>query len=741
MTLFGLNIVDFSIVLLYVVVILWLGRRAGRGTKDTSDFFLAGRKLGKFYQFFLNFGQSTDAGQAVGVSREIYRQGLGGMWIQYLVLFLTPFYWFTTLWFRRSRLVTIGDFFTERFRSPFLGGAYAVFGLVMAFIGCGTSYMMAQKTMAAMTPKQIEDCSAAERASMEQFREYIELKEKLDKGLTPHDRSWLEKLETIVAEGRATTEQTRKYEKLSSRRERGLSETEQARFDELDERMKRGELHSFFSYTDKTVFFIAFAILVAAYTALGGFTAAALTDAIQGVLIIVFSFILIPIGLREVGGFEGLHGTVPDYKFLLFGSAATSEYAWYTIAAMITANLVSIVAASHMMATAGSATNEMTARVGMLGGMFFKRFIMLFWALAGLLAIALYSGELHDPDLIWGHMTSELLFTGAIGLMLAGILAANMSSLDAQSVCNSALFIRNLYQPLYPGRSERHYINVGRVLIVLILLGGIVAAHMEDNLLNLFKYFISLPAVFGAAVWLGFMWRRLTRTAVIVQVVICFSIYALIPNIFPALDAIRLNEAFLKETVTQEQTVTTGALTEDVEAGFADHVGQSIEELHVIRPTGIFFEKVVRENPGDPDSPRRGEGRFQAEIWVLSWFGIDFSLWTKAQLEAARFFFDALFPFVLLFGLSFFTRPAARRDLDRFFAKIHTPVQPDPEAERRAIDHAARHPELSEKKKLFPRSNWEIAAPGKIDLLGFGGSWVLVAVVVFLLWLLARLGT
>ena len=88
---------------------------------------MAGRKLGKFYQFFLNFGCSTNADQAVAVSREIYRQGIGGMWIQYLVLFLTPFSWFSTFFFRRIRLTTIGDYFTERFKSKSLGGSYAVF--------------------------------------------------------------------------------------------------------------------------------------------------------------------------------------------------------------------------------------------------------------------------------------------------------------------------------------------------------------------------------------------------------------------------------------------------------------------------------------------------------------------------------------------------------------------------------------------------------------------------------------
>ncbi len=52
------------------------------------------------------------------------------------------------------------------------------------------------------------------------------------------------------------------------------------------------------------------------------------------------------------------------------------------------------------------------------------------------------------------------------------------------------------------------------------------------NLLDLFKYSISLPAIFGAAIWLGFLWRRVTKTAVIAQIFVCFTIYALVPNVF-----------------------------------------------------------------------------------------------------------------------------------------------------------------------------------------------------------------
>ena len=700
MHIWGLHIVDIGIILFYVILILWLGKRAGEKTKNTGDFFLAGRKLGKFYQFFLNFGCSTNADQAVAVSREIYRTGIGGMWIQYLVLFLTPFYWFSVFFFRRIRLTTIGDYFTERFNSKSLGASYAIFILLLSILGGGIGYMVAGKTMMAMTPKSPEQLSHEERLSVEQFREYQAFRTRVDKG---------------------------------------LSQQEQVRYDELNEKNKRGELHSFISHTNPVLFYFIYAVIVGIYTMLGGFRAAAITDAIQGLLIITFSMLLIPIGLHKIGGFSGLHASVPDYMFELFGSVTMSEYAWYTILGMVLANLVSIIAVAPGMQTAGSAKNEMTARFGMIGGMFFKRFIMIFWALAGLLAIGLYTGILHDPDLIWGYMSKDLLFPGAIGLMLVGILAANMSTLDAGAVSYSALFIKNIYQPFKPGKSEKHYLFVGRIAIGVTLFGGIAVALYVNNLLELFKYIISIPAIFGASIWLGFMWRRLTKSAVVTQVVICLFIYAIIPNLFSTLNWAKYNPTFLQETQPKVIRYSTSALKKDVEEGNAEFVGQSIPKQHVIEPVGVYFESVIRIDPSDPDSAKIGLGRFNAELWVLSWFGIDFSGFKKSQLVAIRFFFDALFPFVFLFLLSFFTKPAPRSNLDKFFAKLHTPVQKNEEEDKKALQESYENPGKFEKDKIKPGSNWEIMKPTKLDALGFGGSWILVGVIILLLWLMTSI--
>jgi SSS family solute:Na+ symporter len=695
MRIFGLNGLDLGIVVLYLALMLWLGRLASRRSRNMGDFYIAGRRLGRFYQFFLNLGSSTNADQAVAVTREVYRQGIGGMWIQFLVLFLTPFYWFTTGFFRRCRMLTIGDYFTERFRSKFLGAAFALFTLFMAFLGGGVGFLVAGKTFAALTPKAPSQYSAAEARSVTLFEEYRALERKADAGLTPAER---------------------------------------ARLDELGERAKRGELKSFVSYTDPVVVYVIYAVIVAIYIIQGGFFAAALTDVVQGFLIIIFSILLVPLALGRVGGLAGLHAAIPGHMFRLFGSSALSEYGWHTILAMSLANLVSIIASAPMMQTAGSARNEMTARVGMLGGMFFKRFLMIFWGLAGLLAIALYGGAVNDPDLIWGVMSRDLLVPGLLGLMLAGILAASMSTLNANSVTYSALFVRNLYQPLVGRRTESHYLAVGKVVIALTILGSLGSAVFFGNLLDLFKYFISFPAVFGASIWLGFLWRRLSKPAVIIQVFICILIYAVIPNVFQASGWARRNPAFLAETRPRVVTVEARAGTEDVAAGRAARVGQRITRTHRVEPVGIFFERVARQDPSDPGSPKIGFGRFEAEAWVLSLAGVDFASFSKAQLVTTRFLFDALFPFLLLFLISLVTRPVPRADQDRFFSLIHTPVQATPEADARAVAESRADPGRYEKHKLRPGSAWEVMKPARIDLVGFFGSWLAVGLILFLLW-------
>jgi len=92
MTLFGLHYLDWLVIGFYLLLMVLIGAWARRRVTGTRAFYQGGRSFGKVLSTFLSFGSITSSDQAAGVTREIYRQGLSGLWFQNLTLFITPFY-------------------------------------------------------------------------------------------------------------------------------------------------------------------------------------------------------------------------------------------------------------------------------------------------------------------------------------------------------------------------------------------------------------------------------------------------------------------------------------------------------------------------------------------------------------------------------------------------------------------------------------------------------------------------
>jgi Na+/proline symporter len=210
------------------------------------------------------------------------------------------------------------------------------------------------------------------------------------------------------------------------------------------------------------------------YSFVGGLVSAARTDLVQGLLIIVLSFMLIPLGWNAVGGLSGMKASLPPFRFSL--STPSGIGPW--VIAMLTVNgLVGIMAQPHMLATVGTGRDERTCRAGMLFGNFVKRVCTVGWMLVGLIVAAMaaqgrgQAALLADPENAFGFACRQLLYPGALGLLVASILAASMSACSAYMVDVGALFTEGLYRPhLAPHRSDRHYLWVGRVSGVALTL-------------------------------------------------------------------------------------------------------------------------------------------------------------------------------------------------------------------------------------------------------------------------------
>lgn len=263
------------------------------------------------------------------------------------------------------------------------------------------------------------------------------------------------------------------------------------------------------------------------YSFFGGLVAAAHTEFIQGLFIIILSFLLIPSGLTEIGGFSEMRSLLPEDFFRLY-SEETGLGA-FTIAMLAVNGLVGITAQPHMMSMFATGESELVGRIGQTYGNFVKRLVTIGWTLTGLIvaAIVIQQGiELEDPEHAFGYATNLLLAPGLIGLMMACILAANMSSCSNFMVNLGALFTKDIYQPyINPDASDKELLRTGRLTGVVLTLLGVVFALSIKNVLAAFLFTETIAAFMGIMIFGGVMWRGANRYGAGAGVVVAFVLY------------------------------------------------------------------------------------------------------------------------------------------------------------------------------------------------------------------------
>ncbi|MBI5693228.1 MAG: hypothetical protein HZC55_24385 [Verrucomicrobia bacterium] len=670
MTIGSLHVIDLGIIFGYLAAVVWIGKSAAKATHSEEGFFLAGRKLGKLYQFFLNFGNATEPQGAVSTASFVYQQGAPGSWLSFQTVFMNPYFWFMNVWFRRVRLTTLSDLFEDRFASRGLSLFYAIFQILVACVFLGFGNVTAYKIASSLVVKPETEWTATDRAAVEGYRELKQLEKQAVAGsLAPEARSRLELLR---------------------------------------DRSARGELQSYITVLNDLVFYAVFTLVVGTYIVLGGMAAAAVNEGLQSILIIVFSVLLIPTGLHAIGGWSALGEKVPKHMFDLFGSGASEQFSVVGLAAILLVSIVQNAGLSHNMGICGSARNEFAARTG-VSGTYLKRLMIIMWAFAGLIAVALFGpGGLSDPDAAWGAMSNQLLAQapGLIGLMLAGVLAGTMSTLAAKALAISSLFVRNVYRQIWPGIDQRQGVFYARCTIVAVLVLGTVSAWLMRDFFSIVNLVLTVNLPFGAAVLLTFFWRRLTAPAVWWCVILTTLVVLVVPWTVSHVPALARHPA-----LTQVSAPANGA------------------------PGPVYFSRVARERANDPTSPLVATGglnRFNVECWILGRAGVDVAALTKTQRVTLQFFFDSLFPFAVLIVGSLLTRPTDPARVARFYGKMKTPVGATPELEAAALAETERQPDRFDHTKLLPWSNWEFCRWDRVDTIGFLACSALSGAIVLL---------
>lgn len=259
---------------------------------------------------------------------------------------------------------------------------------------------------------------------------------------------------------------------------------------------------------------VAMTLLFVGYGTAGGLGAAIVTDFIQGILTILFSFLLLPFVMNAVGGLDGIRATINSDA--MFSLVAPGDIGVFYIAIITVNALIGIVAQPHILANCAAGKTEKEGQFGFVVGSFTKRICTVAWSLTGLAGVAYFIGQELDPDHLYGMLASEFLpqmMPGMLGLFIATLLASVMSSCDSFMISASALFTENVYKKARPGQRDRHYLLTARIVSVGVVVLGVVYAYWLDGVIQGLEILWKIAPMMGIPFWLGLFWRRTTPAA------------------------------------------------------------------------------------------------------------------------------------------------------------------------------------------------------------------------------------
>jgi len=305
-------------------------------------------------------------------------------------------------------------------------------------------------------------------------------------------------------------------------------------------------------------------ILTGIYTVLGGLRAVVYTDAMQTVVLVVGSILVTIFGLKALGGWGRLREVCGSDMFNLWkplipaGVEGTWEpvmgktrMAWYFngnypwLGMLFCAPIIGLwywCTDQYIVQRVLGAPNEREARRGSICAAFLKLLPVFIFIIPGMICFALASSGkmtvLQDALYTAGAIDNEksqaafpllvkhVLPVGVRGIVVAGLLAALMSSLSSVFNASSTLFTMDLYSKLKPGVSQHKLVWTGRVATAVMVIIGLLWVPVIQGARGLYHYLQSVqgylaPPIF-VVFFLGIFSKRLNSKGCLSALIIGF---------------------------------------------------------------------------------------------------------------------------------------------------------------------------------------------------------------------------
>jgi SSS family solute:Na+ symporter len=287
-------------------------------------------------------------------------------------------------------------------------------------------------------------------------------------------------------------------------------------------------------------------ILTGIYTVLGGLRAVVYTDTMQTVTLLIGSAFITFFGLQQLGGWGELRAITAENaaNFALWRPNTDPNFPWLGV--LIASPIIGIwywCTDQYIVQRVLSAKDLRAARRGALWGAFLKVWPVMIFIVPGLIGYALHQKgllpiptkmvngqEALDGDQVFAVAVRTLLPPGLRGLVVAGLLAALMSSLSSLFNSSATLFTVDIYEKIRPGASERHLVTVGRVATVVVVGMGIVWIPVMQRVSQggLYQYLQSVQGYLAppitAVFLLGLFWKRINGAGAVAGLALGFLV-------------------------------------------------------------------------------------------------------------------------------------------------------------------------------------------------------------------------
>ncbi|OBX09923.1 sodium/panthothenate symporter [Gallibacterium salpingitidis] len=274
---------------------------------------------------------------------------------------------------------------------------------------------------------------------------------------------------------------------------------------------------------------LIFAVTVGLYTFIGGFRAVVLTDAIQGTVMIFGTILLLGGVIYAAGGVESAVNKLTAIDPALVSPYGPNEMLSFSFMASFWVLVCfGVIGLPHTAVRCMSYKDSKALHRGMIIGTIVLGIIMFGMHLAGALGRVIIP-DLTIPDQVIPALMVKVLPPIIAGIFLAAPMSAIMSTIDAQLIQSSSIFVKDLYLSAKPeaAKNQKKISRFSSLITLLLSILLIFAALNPPDMiiwLNLFA-FGGLEAAFLWVIILGLYWDKANAYGAIASMVTGLGVY------------------------------------------------------------------------------------------------------------------------------------------------------------------------------------------------------------------------